>query len=80
MGELKKAESECYLKSTLGPSAQLLDLKLLGESNEDEIKSYGYGKPLLVNYRLDGARKSAVLHTVKPGPFGHEHMADRAQA
>jgi hypothetical protein len=80
MGELRKAEIEGYLKSTLGPTAHILDLKVLGEADEDEIKSYGYGKPLFIDYELDGARKSAVLHTVKPGPFGHEHMADRAQA
>ena len=67
-------------KSTLGPSARILDLKVLGESDGEEIKSYGYGKPLLIDYESDGSRKRAVMHTVKPGPFGHEHMADRAQA
>jgi len=80
MGELKRPEIECYLKSTLGASAHILDLKVLGQPNGEEIKSYGYGKPLLIDYESDGARKKAVLHTVKPGPFGHEHMADRAQA
>ena len=73
MDELRKAELECYLKSTLGPSARILDLKVLGESDGEEIKSYGYGKPLLIDYESDGSRKRAVMHTVKPGPFGHEH-------
>lgn len=80
MGEFQRPEIECYLKSTLGSSAHILDLKLLGESSKEEIKSYGYGKPLRIDYELDGTRRCAVLHTVKPGPFGHEHMADRAQA
>jgi hypothetical protein len=80
MGELRKSEIECYLKSTLGASAHILGLRVLGESAGEDIKSYGYGKPLLVDYEAGGERKNAVLHTVKPGPFGHEHMADRAQA
>jgi hypothetical protein len=80
MGELKKGEIECYLKATLGQSARIRDLKVLGEADAEEIKSYGYGKPLLIEYDLEGVRRRAVLHTVKPGPFGHEHMADRAQA
>src|SRR3990167_4581930 len=42
-------------------------------------KGYGYGIPLRVDYELDGERRSAVIESVRPGPFGHEHMADRAQ-
>jgi hypothetical protein len=80
MVELRKGEIECYLRSTLGQSVRILELKILGEADEEEIKSYGYGKPLLIDYDVDGARRRAVLHTVKPGPFGHEHMADRAQS
>jgi aminoglycoside phosphotransferase (APT) family kinase protein len=43
-------------------------------------KGYGYGVPLRVDYRLDGAPRRAVVETVRAGPFGHEHMADRAQS
>lgn len=43
-------------------------------------KGYGYGVPLRVDYQLDGAPKRAVIETVRSGPFGHEHMADRAQS
>lgn len=42
-------------------------------------KAYGYGRPLRVDYRLAGQPRTAVVETVRPGPFGHEHMADRAQ-
>lgn len=42
-------------------------------------KGYGYGIPLRVDYRLAGEPRRAVLESVRPGPFGHEHMADRAQ-
>ena len=43
-------------------------------------KGYGYGIPLRVDYTLDGAPRRAVIETVRPGPFGHEHMSDRAQS
>ena len=37
-------------------------------------------RPPRVDYELDGAPRRAVIESVRPGPFGHEHMADRAQA
>lgn len=43
-------------------------------------KGYGYGIPLRVDYEVDGAPRRAVLESVRPGPFGHEHMSDRAQS
>src|SRR5499426_4140286 len=42
-------------------------------------KGYGYGIPLRVDYELAGAPRRAVVESVRPGPSGHEHMADRAQ-
>ena len=59
----------------------MLRLVTLGGSRHGTgAKSYGYGTPVRVDYSLAGEEpKSAVLHTVSPGPFGHEHMADRAQ-
>ena len=78
--ELKKDEIERYLRSILGPSLRVLSLEVLGEPRGDEIKGYGYGKPVLLNYQAHGQPRRAVLHTVSPGPFGHEHMSDRAQS
>ena len=43
-------------------------------------KGYGYGIPLRVDYEVAGIPRRAVLESVRPGAFGHEHMADRAQA
>ena len=43
-------------------------------------KGYGYGIPLRVDFTLHGAERTVVLETVRPGPFGHEHMSDRAQS
>jgi hypothetical protein len=35
--------------------------------------------PVLVEYEVDGQRRKSVLETLSPGPYGHDHMADRAQ-
>src|SRR5688572_7059502 len=79
MRELSKPEIERYLKSVAGPGACVLNLKVLGKADSKDIKGYGYGTPLQIDYQADGKQHRAVLHTVCPGPFGHEHMADRAQ-
>lgn len=44
-----------------------------------EIKGYGYGEPLLLEVEINGESKKFVLHTVKPGKFGHQHPSDRAK-
>jgi hypothetical protein len=54
-------------------------MKVLGSPDEKDIKGYGYGAPVQIDYEVEGQRRRAVLHTVSPGPFGHQHMADRAQ-
>jgi hypothetical protein len=50
------------------------------EPGTDPLKGYGYGVPAKVDYEVAGQRHAAVLETVTAGPFGHEHMADRAQS
>lgn len=45
-----------------------------------ELKSYGYGIPMFLEYEAGGERKKAVLETLSPSPFGHDHFADRAQS
>lgn len=84
MPELKTDEVAQYLSKVCGEPAKVLRLTALGKHADDPEKDYGYGIPVRVDYTLgDGQTKSAVLHavihTMSPGPFGHEHMADRAQ-
>jgi len=74
-----KPEIERYLKSVFGPDTHILQFEVLGKSEEKGVKEYGYGRPLQMDYVRNGQQQRAVLHTVSPGPFGHEHMADRAQ-
>lgn len=73
------AEIERYLKSVEGDSAHILKQSVLAKPGKGDEKGYGYGTPVLLEYEVNGTRRKAVLHTVQPGPFGHEHMADRAQ-
>src|SRR5262249_35446952 len=76
---LSKTEMDRYLKSVLVSSARVLDIILLGGRGGTDIKGYGYGTPVMIECECEGRHRSVVLHTVSPGPFGHEHMADRAQ-
>ena len=69
-----------YLERRLGADIHVLSLSALGhEPGADALKEYGYGVPMKIEYEFGGDRFAAVLETVTPGPFGHEHMADRAQ-
>jgi hypothetical protein len=71
---------ESYLASRFGRSARVLGLTVLGQDAATlDVKGFGYGVPVKVDYEVDGRRRSAVLETITPGPFGHEYMADRAQ-
>lgn len=80
MPQLQSEELLRYLKALLGQQVTVLDISVLGHPKAEEIKGYGYGIPVRVDYQLaDHQRRSAVLHTISPGPFGHQHMADRAQ-
>jgi len=78
---LNKQSLGRYLQSRFGPETRLLSYKVIGKaSSQGEQKRYGYGTPVKLTFRLEGRLQSAVLETMRPGPFGHEHMADRAQA
>lgn len=81
MPELKTEQIVRYLESLLGAPVTVLDVVVLGRSPERKaLKGYGYGTPVRIDYQLAGQQpRRAVLHTISPGPFGHEHMADRAQ-
>lgn len=80
MRNLRQDEIECYLEVVTGSPVKVLSMTVLGGQAEGrDVKAYGYGVPLKVVFQDNGACRTAVLHTITPGPFGHEHMADRAQ-
>jgi hypothetical protein len=46
----------------------------------DGIKGFGYGSPLFLDFEVNGEVKKAVLETMTPSTFGHDHFSDRAQS
>jgi hypothetical protein len=81
MAELTKEVFEQYLMKVFGKPVAVLGMAPLGEVvKENSIKTYGYGKPVRIDFRVaNEAPESAVFHTTSASPFGHEHMSDRAQ-
>ncbi len=77
--QFDKDDIERYLTSLFGSVVRIHHLKLLGGKEDSDIKAFGYGTPLQIEYDCRGKLGRAVLHTVKASPFGHQHMADRAQ-
>jgi len=71
---------QAYLERRFGKSVRLLSVSRLGSAPADRaLKGHGYGVPLRLDFEVADERRSAVFETLSPGPFGHEHMADRAQ-
>ncbi|MET0795271.1 MAG: phosphotransferase [Polyangiaceae bacterium] len=62
--------------------ARILEVRALGADLETDTvtaKEAGYGAPLRIDVRHEGALKSFVLHSATPNPFGHELRANRAE-
>ncbi len=81
MPALHRQKLEAYLRHKFGPKVELLAFGPIGqETSGASLKKYGYGAPIRLTFRVGPTTKRAVLETMSPGPFGHEHQADRAQA
>jgi len=80
------AHIAAYLTDRLGAAVQVLALTSLGAGEESaaadgkprSVKTYGYGQPLLVQYRVGNQERQAVLRTMQADQFGHEQRSDRA--
>ncbi len=80
MPELRSERLERYLSGLFGEEVRVARIVPLGEgAASGAAKGYGYGHPVMVEFEVGGEERRAVLETTSPGPFGHEHMADRAQ-
>lgn len=70
-----------YLEKLLGSSVHILSIverdrrELAGD-----VKSFGYGTPVFIEFEVQGEKRTVVMETVAPSSFGHEHFSDRAQA
>ena len=71
---------EEYLGSIHNGKIKVVSIEELGTGKaERELKGFGYGKPYLIKFRVNGREMKNVLQTVNPGQFGHEYFSDRAQ-
>ena len=70
-----------YLSSLYESPVRILSMTGHGAQEEgDDLKGFGYGSPVFIEYEVAGERKKAVLETMSASPFGHDHFSDRAQA
>ncbi len=70
-----------YLQALYAMPVRVVSMSSHGAQEEgDDLKGFGYGKPLFLEYEVGGARKKAVLETMAPSPYGHDHFSDRAQS
>jgi aminoglycoside phosphotransferase (APT) family kinase protein len=80
--DLQRGAVEAYLRSVAGEDAELVGMRKLGETvpTTEDVKGFGYGSPVLLQYRAGGETRSAVLSTMRVQEgFGHDHFSDRAQ-
>ena len=71
-----------YLEERAGVPVQIQQLhELRGQAKGvTALKQFGYGRPLLVEYRVDGRRVREVFHRIRRNAFGRERDDDRAAA
>lgn len=80
--DLLRGNLESYLKSVYGRDLKLLSTRKMGETipTSEDVKGFGYGSPLLVDFEVKGKKGSAVLSTMRAQyGFGHDHFSDRAK-
>lgn len=74
-----KEALRAYLADLKPGQIQITDLReMKGDRIPEDIKEYGYGVPLLIEWTHDGNQERSVLHTLSPNAFGHERRSDRA--
>ena len=81
MPQLTISSLTAYLESLYAKPVRVISISEEGKQETgEELKEYGYGSPLFLEYEVAGERKKAVLETMAPSSFGHDHFSDRAQA
>ena len=69
---------EDYLSRWSGGAAHVESVCELGGSTHgaEALKSFGYGRPLCIDFTTGGARRRVVLRQIKRNGFGHERASD----
>ncbi|HUM70923.1 MAG TPA: aminoglycoside phosphotransferase family protein, partial [Chloroflexota bacterium] len=68
-----------YLHERYGAPVDIQSIRELNgqPAGSDTLKQFGYGRPILVTYHVDGAEKSEVFHRIRHNAFGRERDDDR---
>lgn len=70
-----------YLASLYGKPVHMISMTREGkQEGSEDLKAFGYGSPLFLEYEVAGERRKSVLETMASSSFGHDHFSDRAQA
>jgi hypothetical protein len=75
-----------YLSEVYGSEINLTFVGELGKESaaveklDNALKGFGYGKPYLIEFNVNGRKNSVVLETMRSNIFGHEFASDRAQS
>lgn len=79
---LDREALEHYLQRRHGAAIQIESMQQLGgeASGEAALKQFGYGRPVLVSYRVGDGRHQEVFHTIRRNAFGRERDDDRVAA
>ena len=69
-----------YLETLFGSRVRMISMSEEGRQETlEDLKSFGYGTPLFLEFEVAGQVRKAVLETMAPSSFGHDHFSDRAQ-
>lgn len=79
MIEMTKENIERYLQEALGGDVKLTGAGDIGSLDEQGLKDFGYGKPLLVRWERDGEPGEAVISVMRGDKYGHQDYWDRAR-
>ncbi|WP_300157832.1 phosphotransferase [Solidesulfovibrio sp.] len=68
---------ERYLREAFGESARMLGVCAMGADGQG-MKEFGYGKPVCLDFEVDGQLRRGVLSIMRGDKYGHQFYWDRA--
>ncbi len=77
---MKLSWFENFLSKHFKQPVKVLKVGDLLAETTDELKGYGYGSPLVVEFEIEGEKKKLVFSTMRGDSFGHDFRADRVSA
>ena len=80
--ELESGELARYLEERYGEAVQIKEVRQLGgeATGAAALKGFGYGRPLLVDYKAGDRKIQEVFHRIRRNSFGRERDDDRVAA